>query len=208
MNDFRTDVLPEKPVPQTEPVENTSKEKPKRPAWLTFLWEVLQTLILAVVLYFLIDSVMGRVRVDNISMQPTLYPGEFLLVNKLALKMDSIHQGDIVVFHFPLDTNVDYIKRVVGMPGDTVRVSQGKVYVNERELVEPYIAADPNYTGVWTVPEGNIFVLGDNRNQSSDSHSWGYVPLDNVVGKALAVYWPFNQMKILTQPSTAAAANE
>ena len=197
LQNFRIEELPE---PGPEPHHG-------RPGWLTFLIETVQTIVLAVVLYFLIDSVIARVRVENISMLPTLQPGEFLLVNKMAYKLSDINGGDIVVFHFPQDPREDYIKRVIGVPGDVISVQSGKVSVNNQPLTEPYISASPQYTGSWTVPEGQLFVLGDNRNQSSDSHSWGFVPLENVVGKALVVYWPFDQFKILSQPLIVNAAN-
>ncbi len=185
----------------TEPVQ-----KPKsRPGWVTFLLETAQTIILAVVLYFLIDSVVARVRVENISMEPTLNPGEFILVNKLAVKLNDVNRGDIIVFHFPQNPKEDYIKRVIGLPGDSIVIRSNKVYVNNQEITEPYIAAEPAYNGSWIVPEGNLFVLGDNRNQSSDSHSWGYVPLNLVVGKALVIYWPLDQFKTLSQPIAVSA---
>lgn len=182
------------------------ESRPQRPAWLTFILETLQTLVLAVVLYFLIDSVVARVRVENISMEPTLMPGEFLLVNKLAYRLGDIHRGDIIVFHFPQNPKEDYIKRVIGIPGDTVAVRGNKVYINDQMLTEPYIAAQPTYNGSWQVPADSLFVLGDNRNQSSDSHSWGFVPMENIVGKALVVYWPLDQFKTLSQPIIVNAA--
>ena len=194
---------------QTEelPPEPNAGEPKGRPAWVTFLTETLQTIVLAVVLYFLIDSVIARVRVENISMLPTLQAGDFILVNKLALKLNDVHRGDIVVFHFPQDPKEDYIKRVIGVPGDTVSIQNGRVMVNNHTLTEPYISAAPSYSGSWTVPEDRLFVLGDNRNQSSDSHSWGFVPMENLVGKALVIYWPLEQFKILSQPLIVNAAN-
>jgi signal peptidase I len=193
-----TNTLPE---PAVEP------EAPKgRPAWLSFTLEILQTLILALVLYFLIDSVIARVRVVNISMLPTLEPGEFLMVNKLAYRFSDVQRGDIIVFHYPQNPAEDFIKRVIGVPGDTVSVTQGTVYINGQGVDEPYISAPPAYTGQWTIPEDNVFVLGDNRNQSSDSHQWGNVPLQNIVGRALVIYWPFENIKILTHPNLVQAA--
>ena len=189
------------PDPAFEP------EAPKgRPAWLSFTLEILQTLILALVLYFLIDSVIARVRVVNISMLPTLEPGEFLMVNKLAYRFSNVQRGDIIVFHYPQNPAEDFIKRVIGVPGDTVSVTQGTVYINGQGVDEPYISAPPTYTGQWTIPEDNVFVLGDNRNQSSDSHQWGNVPLQNIVGRALVIYWPFENIKILTHPNLVQAA--
>lgn len=179
----------------------------RRPAWLGFLWEVIQTLIMAVILYFLIDTVVGRVRVENISMQPTLHEGEFILVNKLAYRLGNFQRGDIIIFHYPRNPVEDYIKRVIGLPGDTVQVNDGHVFVNGQMLDEPYIAAPPQYSNTWKIPENQIFVLGDNRNQSSDSHSWGYVPANYVVGRALIIYWPLKELRILNQVPTVSAAS-
>ena len=190
------------PTPTPTPQQNVSRQ---RPAWVGFLWEILQTLIMAVILYFLIDTVVGRVRVENISMQPTLHEGEFILVNKLAYRLGDFQRGDIIVFHH--DPTEDYIKRVIGLSGDTVDVRDGNVYINGQMIKEPYIAAPPHYTGSWKVPPGQIFVLGDNRNQSSDSHQWGYVPESTVVGRALVVYWPLQNLTVLNQVPTVAAAN-
>jgi signal peptidase I len=168
---------------------------------------MLQTIVLALVLYFMIDSVLARVRVENISMEPTLQPEEFVLVNKLAYRLGDVSYGDVVIFHYPLNPNEDYIKRVIGLPGDVVTVQGGQVNVNGTVLDEPYIMAAPLYSNTWTVPEGQIFVLGDNRNSSSDSHNWGFVPMENLVGKALLVYWPLDQVKLLSHPNVVNAAN-
>jgi signal peptidase I len=172
-----------------------------------FLLETLQTILLALVLYFLIDSVVARVRVENISMKPTLLPGEFVLVNKMAYRFGAMERGDIIVFHFPQNPQEDYIKRIIGLPGDQVKIDSGKVTVNDTQLAEEYISASPSYNGNWKVPEGSIFVLGDNRNQSSDSHQWGFVPASNVVGKAVLIYWPFSKLRLLEQTITVNAAH-
>lgn len=169
------------------------------------LLEVVQTLALAIVLYFLIDFVVARVRVENISMLPTLQPGEFVLVNKMAYKMGDFQRGDIVVFHY--SAQEDYIKRVIGVPGDIIEIDTGQVRVNGQILEEPYISAAPQYMGAWEVPIDSLFVLGDNRNQSSDSHRWGFVSEQSVVGEALVVYWPLSEAKLLSQPLTVKANN-
>jgi signal peptidase I len=191
---------------QTEPLANPSVtgEEPQKISLRTYLFEILQTLILAAVMYVMIDAVIARVRVENISMLPTLHPGEFLLVNKLAYKISPMSRGDIVIFHH--DEKEDYIKRLIGLPGDTIKVDNGKVSVNQQVLTEPYIAAPPSYSGVWQVPAGSVFVLGDNRNSSSDSHSWGFVSLEKLIGKALVVYWPLQNAQILTHPDIANTA--
>ncbi len=158
-------------------------------------------LIMAFVLYFIIDAMLGRVLVQKISMEPTLMQGEILMVNKLAYRFGDVGYGDIVTFHYPVDPTLDYVKRAIGLPGDTVEVKDGQVWVNGNELNEPYISAAPEYEGVWEVPENQYFVLGDNRNPSADSHIWGYVPEENLIGEAFAVYWPINKIRLLRTPS-------
>jgi signal peptidase I len=196
LDDFRAEYVP---------------EPPRNPSTLAkvgqFALEIFQTILLALVLYLLIDSVVARVRVENISMRPTLAPGEFILVNKLAYRVGEVARGDIIVFHFPLNPQEDYIKRVIGLPGDEVMVRDGQVYVNRQPLIEEYIMAAPGYEDTWLVPEDEVFVLGDNRNQSSDSHSWGFVPFENIVGRAVIVYWPLSEIKVLSQPVIVSAAH-
>jgi signal peptidase I len=187
----------------TQPVDTL---EPHRSQVGAVIKEIVQTLLLAIVLYFMIDFVVARVRVENISMKPTLQPGEFLLVNKLAFKFKDMSRGDIVVFHYPAQPSSDYIKRLVGLPGDIVAIKKGIVSINGQPLTEPYIMASPSYSGEWQVPAGSIFVLGDNRNSSSDSHVWGYVPLGNIIGKAIVIYWPLQNAHILTHPNIISAA--
>jgi signal peptidase I len=158
--------------------------------WKRFVLDIIETLALAAILFFGINLVSARVRVDGFSMQPTLEDGEFVLVSKVNYQFGDVERGDIVVFHFPLDPEQELIKRVIGLPSDTISVQNGQVSVNGWVMDEPYIAAAPAYSGEWIVPDGQLFVLGDNRNDSSDSHSWGYLPLEKVVGKAVVIYWP------------------
>ena len=158
--------------------------------WGRFALGIIETLVLAVILFLGINAVSARVRVDGFSMRPTLEDGEFVLVSKLNYQFGEVERGDIIVFHFPMDPEQELIKRVIGLPGDHIRVGEGAVSVNGQVLNEPYIAAAPAYPGEWNVPDGHLFVLGDNRNDSSDSHSWGLLPAENVVGKAVVIYWP------------------
>ena len=155
------------------------------------IMDILETLILSVVLFLGINAVSARIRVESISMQPNLYAGDFVIVNKLAYKLGTPARGDIIVFRYPPDpTQVPYIKRVIGLPGDNVHIADGKVYVNNEVIPEPYLSVVTNRGGDWTVPANSLFVMGDNRNNSSDSRSWGMVPMENVIGKALLIYWP------------------
>ncbi len=173
--------------------------------WGRFIFDIIETLALAGILFLGINAVSARVRVDGFSMQPTLEDGEFVLVSKLNYRFGDVERGDIVVFHFPMDPEQELIKRVIGLPGDTINVQNGTVLVNRQALNEPYIAAAPAYSGEWTVPEGHLFVLGDNRNDSSDSHSWGYLPFEKVVGKALVIYWPPSFWKVIRHTEIPAA---
>jgi signal peptidase I len=197
LDSFRSEVIPPPEPPQTK----------KRSPIVSFAIETLQTVLMAIVLYFIIDLMLGRVRVENISMEPTLHANEFILVNKMAYRIGDFHRGDVVVFHYPRNPSEDYIKRIIGLPGDRVRIQDGRVYVNDQPLEEAYTAASPSYVGEWSVPEDQIFVLGDNRNQSSDSHTWGFVPHEYVVGRALVIYWPLSELKILNQTPVVNAAN-
>jgi len=170
-------------------VETPTPEQEKM-SWQRFLFDILETVGLALVLFLIINGVSARVRVDGTSMVPTLQDGEFVLVNKLAYRTGLPTRGDIIVFRSVDTKDLDLIKRVIGLPGDRVVIQNGQVSVNDQILNEPYINAAPNYNGEWRVPEGEVFVLGDNRNNSSDSHSWGFLPIKNIIGKAMFIYWP------------------
>lgn len=170
------------------------------------IFDIIETLLLAMILYFGIDAISSRVRVQNVSMQPTLYEGEFVLVSKISYWIGSPQVGDVIVFHAPSEPGEDFIKRIIGTPGDTVNVQDGKVFVNGNRLDEPYIADVPLYEGEWQVPADELFVLGDNRNQSSDLHRWGFVPEEDLVGKAVLIYWPFQKMALLDHPDIVKAS--
>jgi len=187
------------PELQTQPdMQNQPGTETEKPTdWKRVALDILETLILAVVLYFGINAVSVRVRVDGYSMTPTLQNGEYILVNKLAYKVGTPARGDIVVFVYPANPQEDLIKRVIGLPGERIAIHNGKVTVNDVPLNEPYIAAAPLYDGEWVVTEGQLFVLGDNRNESKDSHQWGLLPLENVVGKAVLIYWPPPEWQII-----------
>ncbi len=152
--------------------------------------EIIETLLLTFFIFWLVNSVVGRYRIDGHSMDPSLAHGEYLLINNLAYYLDEPERGDIIVFHHP-NSDLNLIKRVIGLPGDQVEIANQQVKVNGFVLQEPYIQAEPTYSGSWTVPAGEYFVLGDNRNSSSDSHTWQYLPKENIIGKAMIIYWPF-----------------
>lgn len=181
------------PDAQNQPESET--EKPTD--WKRVGLDILETLVLAIVLYFGINAISVRVRVDGYSMTPTLQNGEYILVNKLAYKTGEPQRGDIVVFVYPANPQEDLIKRVIGLPGERVSIHNGVVSIDGLQINEPYIAAAPLYDGEWVVSEGQLFVLGDNRNESKDSHQWGLLPMENVVGRAVLIYWPPPQWQII-----------
>ena len=190
---------------ETKVVELISEDSPEKKAH-GFWRDLIETILMAVVLFLLLNAATSRVRVYNISMQPTLHEGNLLVVNKLAYKIGEPKRGDIIVFHYQGTVTEDYIKRVIGLPGDIVEIGGGIVRVNGQAITEPYIAELPGYTGTWKVPEGELFVLGDNRNHSSDSHDWGFVEQEWVVGRAIIVYWPLDRIRVLNSPDWVHAA--
>ncbi len=193
------------PLGDDEPLEAPSTTAPAR--WLRVVGrmvrEIFYTLFLTAALYIALNAITARIRVEGYSMVPTLQGGEFVLVYRLAYRFGrQPHRGDIIVFR-PNDNGLgDYIKRVVGLPGEEVLIQNGTVYINNRPLEEPYILERPRYNGYWLVPPGHVFVLGDNRNHSTDSHVLGPVPLERVIGQAVLVYWPPHRVRWLI-PRTA-----
>ena len=177
---------------------------------LAAIWEFAQTILLAFALFFLIRNVVQNFRIDGISMEPNFHNGQFLIVNRFAycpglhfevpllqIKLNKTwclnqpKRGDVLVFEYPLDTSRDFIKRVIALPGETVEVRSGQVYVNGTRMPEPF-GPNPsgrNY-GPLKVPPDTVFVMGDNRNNSSDSRVWGPLPQKDIIGKAILSYWP------------------
>jgi signal peptidase I len=172
------------------------------------LREFVETLLLTLLIYVVVRSFLfENYRVVGRSMIPTLEDNQFLAVNKLGYRLHNPQRGDIIVFRDPRDQSRKLIKRVIGLPGDVVEVSDGQVYIDEQALAEDYISAPGRYSYPSTrVPESEYFVLGDNRNNSSDSHNWGMLSKDLIVGKAWVSYWPPNLWGVLPAASYEGAA--
>jgi len=173
---------------QTSTTTQVGTTYPRRPT-SAVIREIIETLLLTFFIFWIVNSLIGRYRIDGSSMNPTLFNGEYLIISNFAYKLDDPQRGDIIVFHHP-QSELNLIKRLIGLPGDVVEIQNGIVRVNGVMLDEPYIQASPAYSSSWVVPDGQYFVLGDNRNQSSDSHAWGFLPKDHILGKALLIYWP------------------
>jgi signal peptidase I len=164
---------------------------------LKFARELMEIILIAGVLFLAVNTATARVRVESISMEPNLTEGQFVVVNRLAYRWADPEHGDIIVFHFPNNPAKRYIKRVIGISGDLVSANSGHISVNGILLDEPYLASTPNYEGEWVVGPEELFVLGDNRNNSNDSKNWGTLELDAVVGKAIFIYWPLGDFGLI-----------
>lgn len=169
---------------------NFSEAPRKRSPVRSFLQEAVESLFLALLIYFVINAVTGRFYVRGSSMEPSLHNGQYLIVSKVSYLFNEPQRGDIVVFLSPSGTGEDYIKRIIGLPGERVEVRDGAVWINGYRLDEPYLRDGAPYTGSWVLGPDEYFVLGDNRANSNDSHNWGPLPKKNIIGKAWLCYWP------------------
>jgi len=173
------------------------EERSGRSVW-ALVWELAHDLsVAALVCFFLIAFVAQAFRVQGTSMQPLLGDDERIIVNKLVYRLHPIERGDVVVFWYPRDPSVSFIKRVVGLPGETVELRSGTLYVDGRRIDEDYI--DPAFREFDSsppvhVPPGHYYVLGDHRSSSNDSRNWGEVPERYIYGKAFFRFWPLGRM--------------
>ena len=160
----------------------------------SILRELLITLGLAVVIFLLLQTTIQSSIVLGSSMEPGLLDGQRLIINKAVYHFRDPARGDIIILHPPIEPQKEYVKRVIGLPGDTVEIRSGTVYVNGYPLDEPYIKDQPRYhMPPFTVPDNNYFVLGDNRNNSNDSHTGWTVAEDKIVGEAWLRIWPISK---------------
>jgi signal peptidase I len=167
---------------------------PKRPPLLSGAWDLLHDVSITVLFcFFIVTFVAQPVRVQGASMQPRIEDNERIVVNKAIYRFQQVARGDVVVFYYPRDPSVSYIKRVIGLPGDRVEIQSGRVHVNGAAIEEPYLL--PEYRdrydmAVMTVEPGHYFVMGDHRSSSMDSRSFGAVPEKYIYGKAEFCVWP------------------
>jgi len=184
------------PAPDGAPAGSVppSGRAPGMNPWLRDL--IISVLIAAFIIVFLYQPV----RVEGTSMLPRLEDQDRLFINKIAYRVGEIHQGDVVVFQYPRDHTKSYIKRVIGLPGDRLRIDHGIVYVNGVALREPYVPAryeDDRSEAQMVLPPHEYFLMGDHRSISSDSREFGPVDRDLIYGKAVFVYWPVEQVGVV-----------
>jgi signal peptidase I len=187
-----------------EPVTTAENPSPAfRRSPLSLLTSWIRDLLISVVMAVLVILFLYQpVKVEGTSMMPSLVDQERIFINKFVYRfgLGSIQRGDLVVFWFPIDTSKSYIKRVIGVPGDVVEMSNGSVVVNGQPLSEDYVVEeyrDKFTMAPYKVDEDEFFVLGDHRSSSNDSRSWGAVPRRFIYGKAVFVYWPLDKMGVL-----------
>ena len=187
-----------------------------RGAGVGCLFEIVETLVLTLVIFLGIQTFVAQpYKVQQQSMETTLLPDQYVLVDKLTPRWSPYTHGDIVVFEPPANwsegNGVPFIKRVIGLPGDRVELRDGKVFVNDVELDEPYLfkengvaqPTEPQAGGAseWLVPDGELLLMGDHRQMSADSRSFGPIPISHVIGRAWLRYWPFDTFGTLPTPA-------
>ena len=175
---------------QAQPLQQESK------SWLR---ESLESIIPALIIVMFINAFLAQAtRVEGQSMQPNLHNNERIIIEKVSYHLRPPERGEIVVLRIPGRQSAPLIKRVIGLPGETVAIHDGKVYINGTALEEPYInQVTYGNMPARTVPPGNVFVLGDNRNASNDSRFFGMVPFEHIVGRAWLRYWPLDEIGLI-----------
>lgn len=175
-------------------------------AIFNFLQGIVVVLAIMVMIYLFI---MSPQEIKGASMDPNFHNGEYILTNKLIFKLKEPRRGNVVIFKSPKNPEIDYIKRIIGLPGDTVSLRDNQFYINGIPLKESYIGSDVHLFGgsflqedaEIIVPSGMYFVVGDNRPHSSDSREFGPVPIEDFIGQAFFRYWPASEVGLIPQPS-------
>jgi signal peptidase I len=204
---------------QDRPPAATPSPKPRK----SLFQELLETLLLTLILFGVARFSLQNFKVDGTSMVPTLQSGEYILVDKISYRFHLPARGDIIVFKYPDDPSRDFIKRVIGLPGDRIAIKlvggTYRTFVNGKMLAEPYIngpmdtaypqdCASAQTCTPYVVPPHDLFVMGDNRNYSFDSRSWGPMPLGDIIGRALVSYWPLSHLALLPNQYSYASAHK
>jgi len=175
--------------------------------WLNFVWEILKIVIISLAIiipirYFLIQPFF----VNGASMEPNFFDGEYLIVDEITYRLEKPERGDVIIFRYPLDPSQFFIKRIIGLPGETIKINDGKIFVYNKDIVPQEIELDESdylnniYTPgniETTLKDNEYFVLGDNRRASSDSRKWGTVPKRYIIGEAWLRAWPVSRAGVV-----------
>lgn len=173
-----------------------------------FLFDILESIVVALAIFVVIYLFLFQPhQVKGASMEPNFHDGEYILTNKFQYHFDTPKRGDVVVFKSPQNPDIDFIKRIIGLPGETIKLEDNRYYINGVELTEPYIAEELfTYNGSYlrdgmeiVVPQDHYFVSGDNRPRSSDSREWGPIEKSSIIGKSQLRYWPFDRLGIISR---------
>ncbi|GDX61907.1 signal peptidase I [Candidatus Levyibacteriota bacterium] len=175
-----------------------------------FFIDIIQTIVLAFSIFLIVYAWLFRpFEVSGKSMHPTFHDGEYVITNLIGLKFNNLNRGDVIVFKAPKDKDKDFIKRIIGLPGDKIKLLENEIYINDKKINESaYLGIDIKTSeGIFlkegssiTVPSENYFVCGDNREYSSDSREWGFVTKEAIIGKSIFVYWPQDRLRIINNP--------
>jgi signal peptidase I len=189
------EITPQPPDTVTESSEEQEVpsdivEPTKRSGLSSLLREVVETVLLTLVIFVIINTLTGRFRIEGPSMKETLHEGQYLIINKVVYQLHPPQRGDVIVFHHPQDPTRDLIKRVLGLPGEVVETRRDKVYINGVLLEEPYVTYHGGRSTRYELGKDEFFVMGDNRPNSDDSRNWGAVPEELIIGKSWISYWP------------------
>ncbi len=173
--------------------------------WINFVWEILKIIFISLAIiipirYFLIQPFF----VQGASMEPNFFNGDYLIVNEISYRFEEPQRGDVVIFKYPLDPSQFFIKRIIGLPGETIRIEDGRVFIVNLKTKEKTILDESEYLNdaytagnfEITLKDGEYFVLGDNRGSSSDSRKWGPLPRKFIIGRAWIRAWPFTRIEI------------
>ncbi len=167
-----------------------------------FLFDIMESIVVALAIFVVVYLFLYQPhQVKGASMEPNFTDGEYILTNKFEYKFSDPKRGDVVVFKSPQNPDIDFIKRIIGLPGDEIKLENNHFYINGKVLEEPYIGINvTTHQGAYlkegkdiVVPEDHIFVVGDNRSRSSDSREWGTIHKDAIIGRSQLVYWPFSK---------------
>jgi signal peptidase I len=174
----------------------------------SFFLDLVETVVMAMAVFVIIYLFLFQPhQVKGSSMLPNFHDGEYILTDKISYRLKEPQRGDVVVFRAPRNEEYDYIKRIVGLPSDTLKIKNGKIFVNNTPFNESYLSSDHitlpgkfyKEGETFAIPKDQYFVLGDNRSHSSDSREWGLVPKENIVGKAWLRYWPTNRFGVIPE---------